>query len=82
MEQAFECLDIQETSSRDLSKPISTELDYELAVAPIQQKQKTFNICYKEARSPASSMLQLNRYFRKPFQKEMVRSVANDTQVF
>ena len=67
MEQAFECLDIQETSLRDLSKQISTELDCELVATAIQQKQKTFNVRYKEARSPASSMLQLDTYFRPLF---------------
>ena len=68
MEQAFKCLDIQESSSRDMSKQSSTELDYKLAAAPIQQKSKTFNLCYKEITPPASSTLQLNRYYRDPFQ--------------
>ena len=47
MEQAFESLDIQEPSSRDMSKQTSTELDYKLATEPIQQDQKTFNLCPK-----------------------------------
>ena len=81
MEEAFECLDIQETSSRDVSKPNWTELDYKLAAAPIQQKQKIFNPCSKEGNPPASSTLQLNRYFGNPF-REMVGWAANDLQGF
>ena len=61
MEQAFEGLNIQESSSRDMSKQISTELDCKLAAAIAQQKQKTFKICYKEVTPPASGTLQLNR---------------------
>ena len=72
MEQAFKCLDIQESSSRDMSKQSSTELDYKPAAAPIQQKSKSFNTCYKEVTPPASNTLQLNRYFKRPF-KELVR---------
>ena len=67
MKQAFERLDIQEISSCDMSKQISTELDNKLAAAPVKQKQKTFNPCSKEVGPLASSTLQLNRYFKTPF---------------
>ena len=68
MEQAFKCLDIQESPSRDVNKQALTELE-DMIAAIVQEKERTFKLFYEKFKSPASSLLQLNRYSRNPFRK-------------
>lgn len=64
MEHAFRCLEIQGTSPLDVRNKFSTELDNKPAAELIQQKHTTRNPRLEGARLPASSTVQLNKYFK------------------